>query len=216
MQILPIPVAREDLDLRLRSVRMPPEAIVFCEMLVGLDELDHRLAGCIWKILGREVAPTETIPDYPFLRLSQGNTTWRQVQIWVWEICLLDSPVFAEYRWHPDRGEHLHFVSLSQHPTQRMKECNRLNTLFEVTKYRYRLGRPLGSGDVRSNQELLDIIIPIIESSWREGIRPTEKRVVSLLPRKIGERRLRKLCAWMGEPWDPFIERVRREMLERP
>jgi hypothetical protein len=33
VQLLPTAVAREELDLRLRSLRMPPEAIVVVEML---------------------------------------------------------------------------------------------------------------------------------------------------------------------------------------
>ncbi len=218
VNLLPIPVARDELDLRLRSIGMPPEAIVVVEMLGPLDDMDRRLAGVFWKVIGREVPITKDVPDYPFLLLQvpSGGNTVRQVQIWEWHICPVNTTAFAMYRWRPERAEELHFVSLSQNPTQRMQECARLTNLFELTKYHSRLGRPWGSGAVRSNQELLELIIPIIEESWRQGIRPTQKRVVRLLPRKIDGRRLRKLCTWMGERWDPFIERLRQEMLARP
>lgn len=136
MQLLPIAVSREDLDLRLRSLDMPPEAIVVVEMLGPLDDMDHRLAGVCWKIIGREVPPTEGIPDYPFLRLSRGDAM-RQVQIWEWQICHVNTPAFAVCRWHPECDEHLHFLGLSQHSTERMRQCKRLSHLFEVTKYRY-------------------------------------------------------------------------------
>lgn len=145
VQLLLIAVSREELDLRLRSLRMPPEAIAVVEMLGPLDDLDHRLAGVFWKVIGREVPHTEGIPDYPFLRLSHGGATWRQVQIWEWQICPVNTPAFAMYRWHPEGDEQLHFVSLSQHPTERLRQCKRLSHLFEVTKYRYKLGRPLGT-----------------------------------------------------------------------
>jgi hypothetical protein len=213
--MIPIPVAAEDLDLRLRSIGMPTDAVVVCEALGPLEVLDHRLAGCIWKILGREVALTEEIPDYPFLRLSQGNTPLRQVQIWMWQICTLDTPAFVEYRWHPERGEHVHFVSMnSLNPSERQHQFKRLNHLFEITKYRYRLGRPLNSGEFQSAQELLSLLVPAVRSCWRQNIRPTQDRVLRMLPRTMSDRRLRQLCREMGIKWDDFIERVRQEMSE--
>jgi hypothetical protein len=147
VHLLPIPVAREELDLRLRSIKMPPEAIPVVEMLGPLDDLDHRLAGVVWKVIGREVPPTEDIPDYPFLRLNQAGAPWRQVQIWEWHICPPDPPAFAVYRWHPWGDEGLHFVNLSQNRTERERQCTRLGKLFDVTKYRYKLGRPMGTGN---------------------------------------------------------------------
>jgi hypothetical protein len=217
VHLLPIAVSREELDLRLRSIHMPPEAIVVCDMLGPLDELDRRLAGVVWKVIGREVPPTaiEDIPDYPFLRVSHGGAPWRQVQIWEWHICLETLRAFVMYRWHPWGDEQLHFVGLSLNKAQREKETKRLTALFEVTRYRYRLGRPLNSGVYQTDEELLDLIVPIIEGYWREKIRPTQDQVVNLLPRKISDRRLRRLCETRGEPWDAFIERIRQEMRKR-
>jgi hypothetical protein len=217
VHLLPIPVAREELDLRLRSIGMPPEAIVVVEMLGPLNDLDHRLAGVVWKVIGREVPPTEDIPDYPFLRLSHGGAPCRQVQIWEWHICLVTTPAFAVYRWHPEGDEQLHFLGLSQHPTERVRQCKRLSHLVEVTKYRYKLGRPFDSGAIR-HEELHGMIVPVIESLWREGVRPTQPRVLAQLPRRIkmGDRRLRQLCEEAGFPkWDPFIEGIRQEMIAR-
>lgn len=62
------------------------------------------------------------------------------------------------------------------------------------------------------------MIVPIIQSLWQEGERPTQPRVLALLPRKIkmSDRRLRQLCEEAGFPkWDLFIERIRQAMIGR-
>jgi hypothetical protein len=130
----PIDLPPHELLARLEDLGMPDGSAVICQALSPLDALDPRLAGCTWKVLGREVPLTDGLPDYYFLRFNVDGVPSRQVQIWLWQVLPRDPPAYVEYRWHPTADAHVDYVQLPANPRTHLAAVRRPSPLSTIVR----------------------------------------------------------------------------------
>jgi hypothetical protein len=208
----PLPLTRNQISYYIEALQLPPTGKIVCEQLAPLDQMDARLANCMWNILGLAVDPTPDIPTYPFLRLATDGASVVQVQVWLWQICLMGTPMWAELRWHPTQGSQVNFVDLSADASTGQTQLAALDRVVKLTMYTMSRGRPLGSRSRggMNDEAFLAQLIEIVQACWQEGQRPTEGRVVQLFPGGVAHRSVQRFVHdQLGMDWDAFIEQYR-------
>lgn len=88
------------------TLGFPSDASVFIFYRDALEELDSRLAGFRWEMIGCLVPPTRELPDYPTYRMGwrPGHPPLFQFQLRHWGVRHLASGLFGEMRWQPETG----------------------------------------------------------------------------------------------------------------
>ena len=186
---------------------MPDGSAVICQALSPLDALDPRLAGCTWKVLGREVPLTDDLPDYYFLRFSGDGVPSRQVQIWLWQVLPRDPPAYVEYRWRPDADDFVDFVHLPCAPRGHLAAVKRLSALLNLSLHHNRLGRPSEAAYVVDAAHLERRLISTFQQLEKHGQPATRSRVAKALSWSRGT--LKNYCDRFDTDFDTVRQRVR-------
>jgi hypothetical protein len=210
MLVRPLPFTPTQLSYYTESLRLPPGGRVVCYLLAPLDQLEPRLAGWLWNVFGIEVSPTPDPPPYPFIRLAVDGAVLAQMEVYLWQVCPIGAPQWAELRWSPTEKRSLvNFASLSNHQPERRRQEEALNRAVELTKYTMLKGRPVGSrsrGGL-NDEAFLDQLIELVHACWRTQDRPTEDRILRLFPGGVSKSSLQRFVHnRLGMGWDDFIE----------
>jgi hypothetical protein len=210
----PLPLTRAQVAHYVEELQLPTTERLVCEQFGPLGHMDARLADCVWNVLGLQVDLTSNIPTYPFLRLTFDHASVVQLQVWLWQICLLGAPMWAELRWHPTQGATVNFVNMSADATTRRQQLARLDRALKLTIYNSLRGRTLYSGARGgvSDEELLAQVIEVVRACWTEDHRtqPGQERVLQHLSTRIRERALRRFISEQtGLSWELFTEKYR-------
>jgi hypothetical protein len=204
-----------------RTLGFPEDVVMYTLERDHLEELDERLSGFVWQMVGCVVPPTLDLPDYPTYRMGwrPGHLPMVQLQLRHWGVYERVSGIFGEMRWRPGTGVRMTIGGFPPHSTQEDRE--RMWNALLISYGSRRRGPPRKS--VEEKRVLLRLLQEMVQKHFLryQTFLALRRAAEELAPRldpdgdtdtRSTETRISRLVKSMGyENWQHF----RRVTLER-